>query len=88
MLRDRRSEPRLKALKDGKVFTSSAPAMPCSVIELSERGARLLFTDETPAGDDLLLILEDGRVRVGIIRWRRGRTVGVEYTGDPNELLN
>lgn len=84
---DRRAGSRVKTHESCKVYTSGAPVAPCSVVELSECGARLRFDDEAPVGNNLLLVMEDlGQVRTGIVRWRLGRSVGVEYRRCPDDL--
>lgn len=86
---DRRSYIRVKACESCKVFTSSSPVTECTAIELSEGGARLLFIDGAPRGEDLLVFIESlGQVRSGVVRWRMGQILGLEYTRDPDDLLN
>ena len=89
MLRDRRTGARVRTLEIGRVFSSSEPAIDCTVIEVSERGARLVFGSEIPTAENLLLVMESlGQVRTGVVRWRTGSTIGIEYVRDPEDLLD
>jgi hypothetical protein len=87
MVKERRAGLRVSTDEGGKVFCFRSPVLPCRVIELSERGARLVFGGELPMSDDVMLVMEDlGRIEVATVRWRRDRTLGIEFRSDPDRL--
>ncbi len=88
MVRDRRSVARHLTSVTGKIYSSGSPVVPCTIVDISERGARLQFVGVAPPHDNFMLVIEDlGEVHSGTVRWRRGTTVGIEFTRDPDDLL-
>ena len=72
-----------------RVLTSTDPIRTCTLIETSRSGARLLFDEEPPSGDNLLLISEsDCDVHIGAVRWRIGKTVGIEYVREADDIFD
>lgn len=87
MQRERRREARHWSDEKMRVLSSTDPIRTCTLIEMSPSGARLLFDDEPPSADNLLLISEaDCDVHVGAVRWRLGKTIGIEYVREADDL--
>lgn len=60
-------------------------ARPCSVLDLSTTGARLLIEEPQAVPSKLrLAFTRDARTgRDCAVVWRRGKTLGVRFTGKP-----
>jgi hypothetical protein len=80
-----RSARRLKVLKTGKVvFNNSASVLSCTVRDLSETGAKLVFGEAlADLPDDFKLVFpQDNSSREAKVMWRKGATIGVQFTSE------
>jgi hypothetical protein len=81
-----RTNKRLKVLKTGKIiFNNSLSVMSCTIRDLSDTGAKLIFGETaTNLPDDFRLIFtQDNTMRDVKVMWRKGETVGVHFTSEP-----
>ncbi|TDR88232.1 PilZ domain-containing protein [Enterovirga rhinocerotis] len=87
MFHDRRAVARQTTHLTAKIYCSSFPALSCSVLNVSSRGARLEFTAPPPDHDNFMLIFDgSGQVYCGSVRWRCGTSVGIEFEEDADDL--
>jgi hypothetical protein len=80
-----RAARRLKVLKTGKaVFNNGASVLSCTVRDLSETGAKLLFGEPlSNLPENFRLIFpQDNTSREARVMWRKGVSIGVQFTSD------
>ncbi len=80
-----RAAKRLKVLKTGKViFNKNLAVINCTVRDLSETGAKLVFGDASVVvPDEIKLVLQqDNTVREAKVMWRKGEAIGVHFTSE------
>ncbi len=80
-----RAAKRLKVLKTGKVvFNNSLSVLTCTVRDLSDTGAKLVFGDAAfDMPDDIRLIFpQDNTMRDAKVMWRKGSSVGIHFTSE------
>ena len=80
-MQERRSEPRQRALKTGRiVFNNRFSTMDCSVRNLSAHGAMLQVPGLQGIPDTFVLELDAGAVkRICKVKWRKEREIGVAF---------
>lgn len=78
---DRRSDPRLKTVRAAvTLFDSPFSPMPCVVLDLSERGARINAPFSAQLPDSFQLTIESQNLkRACEVVWRRGDEIGVRF---------
>jgi hypothetical protein len=54
-------------------------ALPCVVLDVSARGARISLREPVDLPDAITLWLRDGSCRVAQVRWARGTLAGLEF---------
>lgn len=79
---ERRSERRLKVLKEGRVLLGDSRSLGCIVRDISPRGARLEFRipDDLPSEFRLNIVNVDLTVPAVLV-WRRQGECGVRFVG-------
>ena len=78
-----RAERRSRTLKEGLVsFNRKSSGFPCQVRDLSRSGAKLQFDDPPALPSSFYLHIPiDGEAYPAEVRWTRGLTIGVRFTG-------
>jgi hypothetical protein len=77
---ERRSEPRPRTLKAGKiVFNGHFSVFDCVVRNLTKRGACLEISDTLGVPSHFDLVLADGTTRPCHLIWRFGDRIGVAF---------
>ena len=72
---ERRAAPRVATALRGKVFPG---AVDCRIADFTRKGARLTFEAAAPAGERFVLVVwASGAAFEALVRWRRGRELGV-----------
>lgn len=81
---DRRTAPRRRVLKAGLMaFRGLHAHLPCALKDISQKGARLKIDATTVPPSDFTLIVEIEGTEVDCTAvWRRGRELGVTFTGE------
>jgi len=80
---DRRSSPRKKVLKSGKViFNDSQSMIDCTILDISEGGAKLEFPSRQVLPRTFVLQLGDGSVTRCEVRWAKDNFFGVRFLDD------
>lgn len=79
-----RTAQRLKVLKSAKaVFNKNSSVVDCTVRDMSETGARIVFKDHTLVPDEFrFLLTQDNTIRDVKIMWRKGGLVGIKFMSD------
>ena len=80
---DKRKSLRHRVFKGGKIVLGlSGGAIDCSILDLSDTGAKLRVRDVTtlPAEFRLLIVSESAIVATRLA-WQHGNIIGVEFTG-------
>lgn len=86
-MEERRTIPRRRALKEGKVVLSDWTAIDCGIRDLSEIGARLEFSGPTKLPHEFrLLVVSSNRLISAELKWQRGLAAGVLFTGQEREM--
>ena len=77
-----RSSHRQRTLKAAKVILTDWTTMDCTIRDISEGGARLIFGDvfTLPQESRMLIVMTNTIVPVKLL-WQRGLTAGVAFTG-------
>ena len=79
---NKRQQPRRRVIKGGKViFNRGQSIIDCSIRDLSEGGAKLVFGGPTNMPHEFQLQLPDGRRFQCELRWARDGAVGVKFQG-------
>ena len=77
-----RSAHRSRTLKAAKVILTDWTTMDCTIRDISEGGARLLFGDAFTLPEDFrILIVMSNTIVPAKLLWQRGLTAGVAFTG-------
>ena len=78
---ERRGSPRRRTLKQARAVFGDRATIDCTIRDLSETGARLVFAAATqlPEYFSLLLVSAERRFDVRVV-WRKGLAVGVCFT--------
>ncbi|MGQ0455651.1 MAG: PilZ domain-containing protein [Hyphomicrobium sp.] len=85
-----RSAARNRVLKTGIIaFNQLGCTMPCAVRDFSAEGARLILDAGMTPPDAFDLIIEiDGVEAACIVKWRKGREIGVRFASGPRPSLH
>lgn len=84
MEEERRKEPRIKALKGGRiVYLNGAATRDCAIRNLSTSGAKLITDSTAGLPEQFALMFEDGSQRWCIVRWRKLAEIGVAFGDMP-----
>jgi hypothetical protein len=75
---------RLRVLKSAKaVFNHSSSVVDCTVRDMSETGARLVFKNASTVPDDFrFLLTQENTIRDAKVMWRKGELVGIKFLSD------
>ncbi|MEJ1159845.1 PilZ domain-containing protein [Prosthecomicrobium sp. N25] len=77
---ERRQQPRRRTLKGGQVvFNNRHSTVDCTVRNISEGGALVVFPHQITVPDTFELNLQDGTVRACRQVWRAGAAIGVAF---------
>lgn len=80
---DRRAHPRRKILETGRViFDDSQSMIDCSILDISEGGAKLEFPNRQVLPRTFVLQLGDGSVTRCEVRWAKDNYFGVRFLDD------
>ena len=80
MTEERRSTPRQRVLKGGKVVINDGfSTFQCTVRNLSESGARLKVASIIGIPDTFDLAMDDGRKHACTVVWRTATEIGVKF---------
>ncbi len=78
--RERRREPRIKTLKDGRILTRRLEGgIDCLILDISASGARLKPLRSFVAPKAFALVFPDGALRICETVWQGDVTLGVRY---------
>ena len=81
---EHRREHRKRTLKQGRVVLSDSTAIDCSLRDMSDNGARLVFAGAVSLPDEFRLYNVSDKVIVPVrLKWQRGLEAGVKFTGPP-----
>jgi hypothetical protein len=82
-MRERRSSTRQKSFLQGRLFFNNRrSSVDCLVRDVSETGARLVFSSAVTIPDVVELYLSNrDSARRARVQWRRGDEVGVDFEG-------
>ena len=73
---------RRRTLKQGKVILTDSTTMDCTIRDLSEGGARLVFGGATQLPKTFsLVVLSDNTRRPAELLWQRGLSAGIAFSG-------
>lgn len=73
---------RKRTLKEGRIVLSDRSTIDCTIRDLGEGGAKLVFDGLTSLPESFeLLIVADNKLMPAQLLWRRGLSVGVAFTG-------
>jgi hypothetical protein len=76
---ERRNNTRKKAFLQGRIyFNNRRSALDCLIRDISDTGAKLIFSDSVQTPDSIELYVPQ-KVRA-IVQWRRGDEIGVAFT--------
>jgi hypothetical protein len=79
---EHRHAQRRRTLKQGRVILTDSTTMDCTIRDLSEGGARLVFGGATQLPKTFaLLLLSDHTRRPAELLWQRGLSAGIAFTG-------
>lgn len=79
---EHRRAQRRRTLKQGKVILTDSTTMDCTIRDMSEDGARLVFGGPTQLPRSFsLVILSDNTRRPAERLWQRGLSAGIAFTG-------
>ncbi len=79
---DQRGAHRQRALKAAKVVLSDWTAIDCTLRDVSDKGARLVFAGATSLPEEFrLIIVAAETVRPVRLLWQRGLSAGVAFAG-------
>src|SRR6185295_18868105 len=83
-MRDRRISTRQKSFLQGRIyFNNRRSSVDCLVRDVSEQGAKLVFSDAVSVPDVVELYLSNKEeVRRAKVQWRRGHEMGVGFGFD------
>lgn len=85
---NKRSAPRLKVLKSGRVIFDDLSGIDCTLRDVSEAGAKLILPKPTILPDTFrLLFTADSSIRPVKIMWRKESSFGVHFTGEAKKSL-
>ncbi len=77
---ERRRQPRLRALKAGRVILPGGNStFDCMIRNLSPIGARVIFESTADIPPQFRLRFEDGTTHDCAVKWRKPREIGVEF---------
>ncbi len=80
---DRRTHPRKKVQATGKViFNDSQSMIDCTILDISEGGAKLEFPNRQVLPRTFVLQLGDGSVTSCEVRWAKDNYFGVRFLDD------
>lgn len=80
---DRRAQPRKKVRKIGRVLYNDSQAMiDCTILDISEGGAKLEFANRQVLPRIFSLQLDDGSVTRCEVRWAKDNFFGVRFLDD------
>lgn len=80
---DRRTHVRKKVQKSGKViFNDSQSMIDCTILDISEGGAKLEFPNRQVLPRTFVLQLGDGSVTRCEVRWAKDNYFGVRFLDD------
>lgn len=83
-----RSAHRQRTLKAAKVILTDWSTLDCTIRDISESGARLVFGDAFSLPEEFRLLLVSGNTIVPVrLLWQRGLAAGVAFTG-PEEAAH
>lgn len=73
---------RRRALKDAKVVLSDWTMIDCTIRDVNEEGARLVFSGATSLPEEFrLLTVATNTIRPARLSWQRGLAAGISFTG-------
>lgn len=78
----KRSAHRRRTLKEAKAILTDWTTIDCTIRDMSEGGARLVFGDAFSLPDEFRLLTVSANTIVPVkLLWQRGLTAGVAFTG-------
>ncbi len=80
---NKRTAPRQRVLKSGRIIINDQATIDVSVRDLSATGAKLLCSYNHMIPDTFRLVLPgDGTIRPAKVVWRKEGSIGVTFTGE------
>lgn len=77
-----RSAHRQRTLKAARVVLSDWTVIDCTIRDISEGGAKIVFGDAFSLPEDFrILFVSTNTIRPARLLWQRGLTIGVAFTG-------
>lgn len=74
---------RRRTLNRGKIMMSDSTVLDCTIRDLSEGGACLIFAGPTQVPESFwLLVLPGRKMRLADRLWQRGLAAGIAFTGE------
>lgn len=78
---EKRKVQRMRTLKTARiVLENRISTVTCTVKNLSEVGAKLVGDNFLNIPDDFFLLMDDGHKRHCVVRWRKLKELGVEFS--------
>jgi PilZ domain len=85
---NKRSAPRQKVLKAGRIILDDLQGFDCQLRDVSATGAKLLVTRSEKLPETFrLLTAADSSIRPVKVAWRKPDSIGVHFTGEPKKSL-
>jgi hypothetical protein len=76
----RRKTLRMTCSLEARAFLDGAPAIKCTIHDVTPDGARLVTEGKIATGDKILLLIPSiAEVWAADVRWRRGTALGVKF---------
>jgi hypothetical protein len=73
---------RRRMLKAGKIVVSDSSMIDCTIRDISEGGARIVFAGPTQLPDGFwLMIVTEAKMIPAELLWQRGLAAGIRFTG-------
>jgi len=70
-----------------RAYVDGQPTIPCTMKDMTPQGAKLVAAENIASGKILMFIPAIGEVWAGLVRWRRGHTVGVRFIVGEADLI-
>jgi hypothetical protein len=79
---ERRGSPRRRMLKQARVLLNDRATLDCTIRDMSETGARLVFGAAMQLPETFTLLCVSAETRFDVrVAWRKGLAVGVAFIG-------
>lgn len=85
---EKRTTPRRRVLKGGKIFFHLGhSSIDCVIRNMSDTGAKLQVETTLAIPDEIeLLVNQDEMVYPSTVAWRKGAEMGIRFTGKPRHV--